>query len=205
MSRAWLAVAALLLSSTAAFEEVIELDTSNWVQTLEGTWLLEFYAPWCGHCKKLAPTYEKVANLFHRESPQRVRVAKVDATLHPGLAAPFDVRGYPMLLLLRDGRHVANFKGARTFAALVAFVEDGLNGRLPAEPGAPAATRAQPPAAGAPRSQLPRRSERYLAEAKSLLTDHHPLHAGLALLGGAAVLGVGMLCCLFACTKPSPR
>ena len=60
--------------------------------TAKGTWLVEFYAPWCGHCKRLAPTYEKVASSLEGT----VHVAKCDATVERGLAARFPVAGYPV-------------------------------------------------------------------------------------------------------------
>ena len=87
---------------------VVELTTSNFGKTSDGLWLLKFYAPWCGHCKKLAPTYERVATHFaEAKGGSGVHVAKIDATEHPGLAGRFDVKGYPTLLLFRDDRKVA--------------------------------------------------------------------------------------------------
>ena len=86
---------------------VVELTTSNFGKTSDGLWLLKFYAPWCGHCKKLAPTYERVATHFAEgKGGSGVHVAKIDATEHPGLAGRFDVKGYPTLLLFRDDRKV---------------------------------------------------------------------------------------------------
>ena len=86
---------------------VVELTTSNFGKTSDGLWLLKFYAPWCGHCKKLAPTYERVATHFAEgKGGSGVHVAKIDATGHPGLAARFDVKGHPTLLLFRDDRKV---------------------------------------------------------------------------------------------------
>ena len=87
---------------------VVELTTSNFGKTSDGLWLLKFYAPWCGHCKKLAPTYERVATHFaEAKGGSGVHVAKIDATEHPGLAGRFDVKGYPTLVLFRDDRKVA--------------------------------------------------------------------------------------------------
>ncbi|RYE82621.1 MAG: hypothetical protein EOO65_05225 [Methanosarcinales archaeon] len=57
--------------------------------------LVEFYAPWCGHCKALAPVYEKVASAFEGES--NVVVAKVDADKYRDLGSRFKVEGFPTI------------------------------------------------------------------------------------------------------------
>jgi len=58
--------------------------------------LLQFYAPWCGHCKKLEPIYEQVAAKLEGTS---IKVAKVDATMHSDIASRYDVRGFPTIIL----------------------------------------------------------------------------------------------------------
>ncbi len=50
-------------------------------------WLLEFYAPWCGHCKKLAPEWEKAATYLQG----KVKVGKVDATVEKDIARKFGI------------------------------------------------------------------------------------------------------------------
>ncbi|KAL1493457.1 hypothetical protein ABEB36_011505 [Hypothenemus hampei] len=55
--------------------------------------LIEFYAPWCGHCKKLAPAYDELAEKLKDEE---VAIVKIDATAND-VSAPFDVRGFPTL------------------------------------------------------------------------------------------------------------
>lgn len=54
----------------------------------------QFYAPWCGHCKKLEPIYEKVGAKLDGTG---ILIAKVDATLHRSIATQYDVHGFPTI------------------------------------------------------------------------------------------------------------
>ena len=65
-----------------------------------GPWLVKFYAPWCGHCKAIAPVWEELAT----ELKGQVNVAKVDCTKHSGVAEQFGVSGYPTLIYFNLGR-----------------------------------------------------------------------------------------------------
>ena len=74
--------------------------------------LIEFYAPWCGHCKKLEPIYKEVAIALH-EAGLSVRVAKVDSTVEKKVAATYGVRGYPTLIYFSEGEKI-DYNGQRT-------------------------------------------------------------------------------------------
>ena len=63
-----------------------------------GLWLLKFYAPWCGHCKKLEAVLDSVAPFL----AGKMAIGKVDCTVEKSLCKRFDVRGYPTLKYYRD-------------------------------------------------------------------------------------------------------
>lgn len=84
--------------------------------------LVEYYAPWCGHCKSLAPKYEELATLFAPHAEKAV-IAKVDATMND---VPEDIRGFPTIKLFPAGKKDASieYQGARTVEDLAEFMRD---------------------------------------------------------------------------------
>ena len=83
--------------------------------------LVEFYAPWCGHCKALAPEYEKAAQVLQDHTPI-VTLAKVDATAEEELGTRFRVRGFPTLKFFKHGKEY-DYAGGRTEATIVQWVK----------------------------------------------------------------------------------
>ncbi|KAG9283520.1 protein disulfide-isomerase TMX3 [Astyanax mexicanus] len=109
--------AALLCSAVSAYVE--DLDDKFKDNRMDDVWLVDFYAPWCGYCKKLEPIWFEVgAELKNSGSP--VRVGKMDATAYSGMASEFGVRGYPTIKLLK-GELAYNYKGPRTKDDIIEF------------------------------------------------------------------------------------
>ena len=100
--------------------EVTVLTKDNFANHLENNEyvLVKFYAPWCGHCKKLAPHYEKLST----DGVDGVSVTKVDATVETELAKEHGVKGYPTLKWFINGTEY-DFKGGRDFDTMNAFLK----------------------------------------------------------------------------------
>lgn len=116
-----LLVSALVLGSLAWTEEgnVLVLTDADFPAVTEefSHILIEFYAPWCGHCKKLAPVYKEVADELKAQGSE-LRLAKVDATENSESAGKFGVRGYPTLFFFLNGQKM-DYTGQRSKDSMV--------------------------------------------------------------------------------------
>uniref|UniRef100_A0A8C2WCE7 Protein disulfide-isomerase n=1 Tax=Cyclopterus lumpus TaxID=8103 RepID=A0A8C2WCE7_CYCLU len=84
-----------------------------------GLALVEFFAPWCGHCKRLAPEYEVAATRLKGF----VSLVKVDCTSNSNTCSKYGVSGYPTLKIFRDGDETGPYDGPRTADGIVSFLK----------------------------------------------------------------------------------
>lgn len=108
----------------AAAKEVIVGTKDNFDELISsntGGILVEFYAPWCGHCKKLEPEYEKAAKLLAEEEI-KVPLVKVDATVETKLASDHGVNGYPTLKWFVGGKP-NEYDGPRESTGIVTWIK----------------------------------------------------------------------------------
>ncbi|XP_078367966.1 uncharacterized protein LOC144651821 [Oculina patagonica] len=110
-------------------EAVVDLDSSNFdLVALDTTKdvLVEFYAPWCGQCKNLAPTYERVGNAFKNE-PNCI-VARVDADKERVLGEKYDISGYPTIKFFpKDNKYGEEYSGGRSEQDFIDFLNEKCN------------------------------------------------------------------------------
>ena len=97
----------------------VELTDSNFqAETGEGLTLVDFWAPWCGPCRIIAPVIEELAGQYEG----RVKVAKLNVDDNPAVSGQFRVMSIPTMILFKDGQPVEGMVGAqpkRAFEALL--------------------------------------------------------------------------------------
>lgn len=84
--------------------------------------VVDFWAPWCGPCLSMAPTFERAA----AEIEPRARLAKLDTEAEGALAARFNIRSIPTLIAFREGREIARQSGALPLPALLNWIRGAI-------------------------------------------------------------------------------
>jgi len=97
-----------------------ELDNENWKQTLEGEWMVKFYAPWCPACRNMVSDWKKFAEYVE---PLGVKVGDVDITKKALLNGRFMVTALPTIFHFKNGE-IRQYTSRRKFDDLLNFIED---------------------------------------------------------------------------------
>lgn len=115
-------------------KNVVELTDSNFDSTVLGSedmWLVEFYAPWCGHCKNLAPHWAKAAT----ELKGKVKLGALDATVNTIKSSEYGVQGYPTIKFFGLGKKTVSsaedYNGGRTSSDIVTWALEKLAENVP--------------------------------------------------------------------------
>uniref|UniRef100_A0A348G610 protein disulfide-isomerase n=1 Tax=Odontomachus monticola TaxID=613454 RepID=A0A348G610_ODOMO len=122
-------------SKSKSSKDVIELTDENFekmVLNSEDMWLVEFYAPWCGHCKNLAPEWATAAT----ELKGKVKLGALDATVNTLKASRYNIKGYPTIKYFPPGKKDADsaqeYDGGRTSGDIVNWALEKLSENIPA-------------------------------------------------------------------------
>ncbi|KAJ2881664.1 protein disulfide-isomerase precursor, partial [Coemansia aciculifera] len=120
-----LAVTGVVSASTdEAKSDVTVLTTETFKEwtAAQDLALIEFYAPWCGHCKTLAPEYEKAATILKDEN---ISLAKVDCTTAQALCEEMEIPGFPTLKVSKNG-DFATYNGTRKESGIISYMRKQL-------------------------------------------------------------------------------
>ncbi|XP_077408848.1 protein disulfide-isomerase A6 isoform X1 [Vanacampus margaritifer] len=116
-------------------KDVVELTDDNFdnmVLDSDDVWLVEFFAPWCGHCKNLEPEWAAAASAVKEQTKGKVRLGVVDATVHQAVSSRYGIRGFPTIKIFRKGEEPEEYQGGRSRRDIIERAMDLFSDNAPA-------------------------------------------------------------------------
>uniref|UniRef100_A0A8D2NGB5 Protein disulfide-isomerase A6 n=2 Tax=Zonotrichia albicollis TaxID=44394 RepID=A0A8D2NGB5_ZONAL len=115
-------------------KDVIELTDDSFDKNVinsDDVWMVEFYAPWCGHCKNLEPEWAAAATEVKEQTKGKVKLAAVDATVNQMLAGRYGIRGFPTIKIFQKGEDPVDYDGGRTRSDIISRALDLFSDNAP--------------------------------------------------------------------------
>ncbi|CAF3748739.1 unnamed protein product [Rotaria magnacalcarata] len=101
-------------------DNILNIKTFTQGVSFEGYAFVNFGAPWCSHCQKLAPIWNQLAHKFSHHD--EIRISRVDCTASESLCRDYGIRAFPTLILFRYGESKVEYNGSRDFDSLYNFL-----------------------------------------------------------------------------------
>lgn len=120
--RQWRMIGQTVSEAPGGVLTLSDADFETAVLRSEKPVLVDFWATWCGYCKKIEPSIASIAG----DLDGKIKVGKLDAERNPVTARRYGIRGYPTLLLFKQGRVVASIRGYTNKAEMIRVVRSGL-------------------------------------------------------------------------------
>uniref|UniRef100_A0A452QCU7 Protein disulfide-isomerase A6 n=1 Tax=Ursus americanus TaxID=9643 RepID=A0A452QCU7_URSAM len=121
-------------SESSSKKDVVELTDDSFDKNVldsDDVWMVEFYAPWCGHCKNLEPEWAAAATEVKERTKGKVKLAAVDATASQLLASRYGIRGFPTIKIFQKGESPVDYDGGRTRSDIVSRALDLFSENAP--------------------------------------------------------------------------
>uniref|UniRef100_A0A090XE37 Putative thioredoxin/protein disulfide isomerase n=1 Tax=Ixodes ricinus TaxID=34613 RepID=A0A090XE37_IXORI len=121
-------------SSDLYKDNVVKYDEAAFQEAVgKSAHFVKFFAPWCGHCKRLAPTWDELAEKYNEAKKEsKVTIAKVDCTVDTTLCTDQGITSYPTLKFFKEGsKEGVKYRGPRDLISLEAFIAESLGQEQP--------------------------------------------------------------------------
>eukprot|EP00775_Hariotina_reticulata_P006857 gene6857-7073_t len=109
--------------TASTYDDSSDPNQPTYFQVNDGSvWFIKYFAPWCGHCRRLEPTWKELATDVKELG--NIKIGRVDCTQDRDICTGAEVKGYPTLKVLHKGEEITAYRGARELDALKSFIKE---------------------------------------------------------------------------------